>query len=231
MDAFKAFCEKYRKDPETGKEQLRDPAGRRRAGRHRHGDRRLVGWRARLHLDRRSRHFADERTARASAYYAEIPGGHHRRAAGGSVDRHADAHAASRTSCSCAYASHGDTKHILLFPANPAECFEFAVKAFDLAEQFPDARVPDVRSRHRHERLGGAAPEMGRFLPPEPRPCARRRRAREAAEVSPLLARATRTTSRRARCPASARRVRTLRAAPATTSSAGTPRCRTSTRT
>src|SRR5437868_12478494 len=24
----------------------------------------------------------------------------------------------------CAYASHGDTKHILLFPANPAECFE-----------------------------------------------------------------------------------------------------------
>ena len=36
----------------------------------------------------------------------------------------------------CAYASHGDTKHILLFPANPAECFEFAVKAFDLAEYF-----------------------------------------------------------------------------------------------
>jgi len=36
----------------------------------------------------------------------------------------------------CAYASHGDTKHILLFPANPAECFEFAAKTFDLAEQF-----------------------------------------------------------------------------------------------
>ena len=36
----------------------------------------------------------------------------------------------------CAYASHGDTKHILLFPANPAECFEFAVKSFDLAERF-----------------------------------------------------------------------------------------------
>ena len=35
-----------------------------------------------------------------------------------------------------AYASHGDTKHILLFPANPAECFEFAAKAFDLAERF-----------------------------------------------------------------------------------------------
>jgi len=36
----------------------------------------------------------------------------------------------------CAYASHGDTKHLLLFPSNPAECFELAVKAFDLAERF-----------------------------------------------------------------------------------------------
>ncbi len=36
----------------------------------------------------------------------------------------------------CAYASHGDTKHILLFPANPAECFEFAVQSFDIAERF-----------------------------------------------------------------------------------------------
>jgi len=36
----------------------------------------------------------------------------------------------------CAYASHGDTKHICLYPANPAECFELAVKSFDLAEHF-----------------------------------------------------------------------------------------------
>jgi 2-oxoglutarate ferredoxin oxidoreductase subunit alpha len=36
----------------------------------------------------------------------------------------------------CAYASHGDTKHILLFPANPAECFEMAPKCFDIAERF-----------------------------------------------------------------------------------------------
>ncbi len=36
----------------------------------------------------------------------------------------------------CAYASHGDTKHILLFPANPRECFEFAVQSFDIAERF-----------------------------------------------------------------------------------------------
>ncbi len=35
-----------------------------------------------------------------------------------------------------AYASHGDTKHIILFPANPQECFETAVEAFELAEWY-----------------------------------------------------------------------------------------------
>jgi 2-oxoglutarate ferredoxin oxidoreductase subunit alpha len=35
----------------------------------------------------------------------------------------------------CAYASHGDTKHVLLFPANPTECFSMAADAFDLAER------------------------------------------------------------------------------------------------
>ena len=34
-----------------------------------------------------------------------------------------------------AYASHGDTRHVLLFPADPGECFHFAVEAFDLAER------------------------------------------------------------------------------------------------
>lgn len=37
---------------------------------------------------------------------------------------------------SLAYASHGDTRHIVLFPANPGEAFELAVTAFDLAERF-----------------------------------------------------------------------------------------------
>ena len=34
-----------------------------------------------------------------------------------------------------AFASHGDTKHVLLFPSDPRECFEFAVCAFDLADR------------------------------------------------------------------------------------------------
>ena len=36
---------------------------------------------------------------------------------------------------SCAYASHGDTKHILLFPATPKECFEHAADSFDIADR------------------------------------------------------------------------------------------------
>src|SRR5579859_4736241 len=34
-----------------------------------------------------------------------------------------------------AYASHGDTRHVCLYPANPEECFYMAVQAFDLAER------------------------------------------------------------------------------------------------
>src|SRR4051794_35607198 len=35
----------------------------------------------------------------------------------------------------CAYASHGDTKHVLLIPEDPYECFEFGALAFDLADR------------------------------------------------------------------------------------------------
>jgi len=35
----------------------------------------------------------------------------------------------------CAYASHGDTKHVLLFPEDPYECFEMAAQCLDLAER------------------------------------------------------------------------------------------------
>jgi len=35
----------------------------------------------------------------------------------------------------CAYASHGDTKHVLLFPEDPHECFSQAAVALDLADR------------------------------------------------------------------------------------------------
>lgn len=36
---------------------------------------------------------------------------------------------------SSAYASHGDTKQVLLFPSTPKECFDFGAQSFDLAER------------------------------------------------------------------------------------------------
>jgi 2-oxoglutarate ferredoxin oxidoreductase subunit alpha len=36
---------------------------------------------------------------------------------------------------SCAYASHGDTKHVMLLPEDPREAFEFSAMAFDLADR------------------------------------------------------------------------------------------------
>jgi 2-oxoglutarate ferredoxin oxidoreductase subunit alpha len=35
----------------------------------------------------------------------------------------------------CAYASHGDTRHVCLYPSNPEEVFHFTIQAFDLADQ------------------------------------------------------------------------------------------------
>jgi 2-oxoglutarate ferredoxin oxidoreductase subunit alpha len=36
---------------------------------------------------------------------------------------------------SCAYASHGDTKHVMLFPEDPYECFTLGAQAFDIADR------------------------------------------------------------------------------------------------
>ncbi len=54
---------------------------------------------------------------------------------------------------SIAYASHGDTKHIVLFPANPEECFYAGRRGVRSRRAIPDAGVRRVRSRHRDERL------------------------------------------------------------------------------
>ncbi len=46
----------------------------------------------------------------------------------------------------CAYASHGDTKQVLLFPSTPKECFDMTAEAFDLAEtlQTPVIMLTDL---------------------------------------------------------------------------------------
>ncbi len=201
MDAFKVFCERFRKDKETGENnylilQAEDELA---------AIGMVIGasWNgARAFTSTAGPGISLMNELLGLAYYAEIP------AVVIDVQRVGPSTGMpTRTQqgdiLECAYASHGDTKHILLFPANPAECFELAAKSFDLAEQLPDARLHAVRSRYRHERLGHAEAQVGRFLPPRPRPRPDRRRARSDAEVLPLSCRKTAAPSRRARCPAS----------------------------
>ena len=134
MDAFKRFCDKYRKDPETGKYnyisiQAEDELA---------AIGMVIGasWNgARAFTSTSGPGISLMNELLGLAYYAEIP------AVVVDVQRVGPSTGMpTRTQqgdiLSCAYASHGDTKHILLFPSNPAECFEFAAKSFDLAERF-----------------------------------------------------------------------------------------------
>jgi 2-oxoglutarate ferredoxin oxidoreductase subunit alpha len=133
MDAFKSYCERFRTDPETG-------------------DRRYCIIQAEDELAAAGMAIgANWAGARAFtptsgpgislmsefigfAYYAEIP------TVFINVQRVGPSTGMpTRTQQSdtmlCAYASHGDTRHPILFPANPHECFGMAVQAFDLAER------------------------------------------------------------------------------------------------
>ena len=134
MDAFKGFCEKYRRDPESGKNnyailQAEDELA---------AIGMVIGacWNgARAFTSTAGPGISLMNELLGLAYYAEIP------AVVIDVQRVGPSTGMpTRTQqgdlLECAYASHGDTKHVLLFPANPYECFHFAVKAFDLAERF-----------------------------------------------------------------------------------------------
>jgi 2-oxoglutarate ferredoxin oxidoreductase subunit alpha len=134
MDAFKAFCEKYRRDPNTGRNnycilQAEDELAA-------IGMVIGAGWNgARAFTSTAGPGISLMNELLGLAYYSEIP------AVLIDVQRVGPSTGMpTRTQqadlMECAYASHGDTKHILLIPGNPAECFEFAVMSFDLAERF-----------------------------------------------------------------------------------------------
>ena len=126
---------------------------------------------------------------------------------------------------SCAYASHGDTKHVLLFPEDPAEAFEFGAQAFDLADRLQTPIFVMTRSRHRHEPPALPAAQMGRQPQIRPRQDDDRRRrskpARNSAAISTSTATASRTAPIRARIRA---RARSSPAAPRATAMRATPR-------
>jgi len=133
MDGFKAYCEMFRKDEQTGKNnfciiQAEDELAA--AGMVLGAN--WVGARAFTPTSGPGISLMSEFIG--FAYYAEIPSVFF------DVQRVGPSTGMpTRTQqCDvmlCAYASHGDTRHPLLFPANPSECFEMAVTAFDLSEQ------------------------------------------------------------------------------------------------
>ena len=132
MDAFRSFCSQYRVDPDTGKRtyciiQAEDELA-------------AIGmvlgasWNgARSFTPTSGPGISLMSEFLGFAYYAELP------AVVFNVQRVGPSTGMpTRTQqadiLSCAYASHGDTKHVLLFPADPSECFHMALASFDLAE-------------------------------------------------------------------------------------------------
>ena len=133
MDAFRSFCSRYRVDEETGKRtyciiQAEDELA-------------AIGmvlgasWNgARSFTPTSGPGISLMSEFLGYAYYAELP------AVVFNVQRTGPSTGMpTRTQqadiLSCAYASHGDTKHVLLFPGDPAECFTMAQDAFDLTER------------------------------------------------------------------------------------------------
>jgi 2-oxoglutarate ferredoxin oxidoreductase subunit alpha len=133
MDGFRNLCEHFRKDPDTGKNrfcilQAEDELGA-------IGMTIGAGWSgARAFTSTSGPGVSLMNEFLGFGYFAEVP------LVLFDVQRAGPSTGMpTRTQqsdlLSCAYASHGDTRHVLLFPASPEECFTLAVKAFDLAER------------------------------------------------------------------------------------------------
>ena len=151
------YCRRLRMDTETGKATIRDRPGRGRARLDRHRGRRGLERRARLHLHLGAGHLADDRSSSASAYFAEIPAVIFDVQRGG-PSTGMPTRTQQADLIGAAYASHGDTKHPLLFPEDPGECFEMAAPGLRPGRPAADAGVRHARSRHRHERLAVPSP-------------------------------------------------------------------------
>ncbi len=133
MEAFTGFCQKYRVDPETNERkfailQAEDELAAA-------GITIGAGWAgARAFTNTSGPGISLMQEFLGLAYYADIP------AVFFNIQRCGPSTGMpTRTQqpdiLSMAYASHGDTKHPILFPADPGEAFEMAVQAFDLADR------------------------------------------------------------------------------------------------
>jgi 2-oxoglutarate ferredoxin oxidoreductase subunit alpha len=146
---------------------LRRGAGRRRTGLHRRRDRRRMERRARVHVHS-GPGISLMQEFIGLAYFAEIP------AVIIDVQRAGPSTGMpTRTQqsdlLSCAYASHGDTKHVLLFPEDPERGIPVLRAGLRSRRSPPDADLRADGPRHRHERSLVRAAQVGRLAPLRPR--------------------------------------------------------------
>ena len=134
MEAFRAFCEKFRTDPATGQKrfciiQAEDELAAA-------GIAIGAGWAgARAFTNTSGPGISLMQEFIGLAYYTEIPVViYDVQRTGPSTGMPTRTQQADLMSL--AYASHGDTRHLVLFPCNPEECFQMGPTAFDLADRF-----------------------------------------------------------------------------------------------
>jgi len=134
MEAFSGFCKRYRVDPETKRNnycilQAEDELAAA-------GITIGAGWAGvRAFTSTAGPGISLMSEFIGLAYYTEIPGVFFDiQRTGPSTGMPTRTQQADLLSI--AYLSHGDTKHIALFPADPGECFTMSVTAFDLTERF-----------------------------------------------------------------------------------------------
>ncbi len=155
-DAFTRHCAKLRVDPRNEESEIRHHPGRGRTRLDRHGDRRGLERRARLHRDIRPRHLADAGISRACLFRGNSRG-HLQRAARRPIDRHADAHAAMRPDLMRLRLAR---RHQACAAVSGRPGGSLRIRRARLRSRRPaaDADLRHARSRYRHE----PSPRAGR---------------------------------------------------------------------
>jgi 2-oxoglutarate ferredoxin oxidoreductase subunit alpha len=191
-EAFQKYCAKFRVDPDTGAHryaivQAEDEIAS-------IGMVTGAGWNgARVHHDVGAGRVADDRVHRPRLLRRN-PGHDHRRAARRPVDRHADAHAASR---SCFLRLRFARRHQACAAVSGRSARVLRVRRAGARSRrpFADARVRDDRPRHRHEPAPVRAVRVGRRAHVRPRQGHDRRGTRSRQGFRPLQGRRRRRHS------------------------------------
>ncbi len=164
--------------------EIRHRPGRGRARLDRHGDRRRLERRARLHRDLRPRHLADAGVHRA-CLFRRNSGGDLQRAARRPLDRHADPHPAVRPDLLrlCLARRHQARAAV---PRGPGRRLRVGGAVLRSRRPAADHDLRDARSRHRHEPPALPPAEVGRQQAIRPRQGDDRRDARRRQRLRPL---------------------------------------------